>query len=392
MQEQKLFIPKGVGFSKPFLISLIIGAGFFVILFLFFLNHYSPKRRTENVVAPTTINQDEAITMMKSLALHAATTSDKAPVSLSAEEKGAAAVDSLEDNDEQTHHQEKLLKEAGDAEIMVANPTQQTKLSSSASSQTYHTIPHQSSHVVMPQFPSDAKDYAMQNAQPEKEAFLKTAPMKKTFISPMLHKSPSPYIVTAGAIIPATLVTGINSDLPGQLMAKVRRDVFDSTTGNHLLIPQGTTLIGLYDSRITYGQKRLLIAWSRMIFPNGSSMKLEGMPGVDLKGMAGLHDTVDNHYPRIFGSAILMSLLSAAGQLSQPQGSHDKLSNQQVIYGALGQELSQLSSRLIARNINIQPTIVIRPGAAFNVLLTRDLLLPHAYCRQEALRVRGNVT
>jgi type IV secretion system protein TrbI len=119
--------------------------------------------------------------------------------------------------------------------------------------------------------------------------------------------------IKAGTIIPATLVTGINSDLPGTMIGKVRRNVYDTVTGNYLLIPQGTTLIGNYDSKVVFGQSRVLIVWSRLIFPNGSSFDLQGMPGVDLTGMAGLHDQVDNHYKRIFGSALLFSVFGAAG-------------------------------------------------------------------------------
>ncbi len=223
--------------------------------------------------------------------------------------------------------------------------------------------------------------YKEQNMQTEKAAFLKSASQKdnKFYLNSKLTKPISPYEVKAGTIIPATLLTGINSDLPGQITAQVSQNVYDTVTGNYLLIPQGTRIIGLYDSKVAYGQSRVLIAWSRLIYPNGDSFDLEGQPGVDLMGMAGLHDLVDNHYVRIFGSALMFSLFGALGQLSQPQQANGILTNQQIIYGAIGQQMSQTGAQLVEKNINIQPTLKIRPGSLFNILLTRDMVLPGPY-------------
>lgn len=198
-------------------------------------------------------------------------------------------------------------------------------------------------------------------------------------IQGLLQPPISPYQLNAGTIIPANLVTGINSNLPGNIVAKVRRDVYDTATGNHLLIPQGTTLIGSYDSQVAYGQSRVLIVWSRLVFPDASSFDLQGMPGADLTGMAGLHDQVDKHYFRIFGSALMFSVFGAAGQLSQPQSNNNQLSSQQIIYGAIGQQMGQTASQLVAKNMNIQPTLKIRPGTDFNVLLTRDMILQYPH-------------
>jgi type IV secretion system protein VirB10 len=224
------------------------------------------------------------------------------------------------------------------------------------------------------------ENYQQQNQQPEKTAFLQNKKGKdKFYLDSKLTKPKSPYEVKAGTIIPATLQTGIDSDLPGQITAKVSRNVYDTVTGNYLLIPQGTTVIGVYDSQVAYGQSRVLIAWSRLIFPNGDSFDLQGQPGADLAGMAGLHDLVDNHYFRIFGSALLFSVFGAAGQLSQPQQTNSVLSNQQIIYGAIGQEMSQVGAKMIQKNMNIQPTLNIRPGTQFNILLTRDMVLPEPY-------------
>ena len=222
--------------------------------------------------------------------------------------------------------------------------------------------------------------YNARNKQLEKTAFLNNAKGPTgDIIGSKLHKPISPYEIKSGAIIPATLVTGINSDLPGQIMAKVRRDVFDTVMGNYLLILQGTTIIGRHDSQIAYGQKRILIVWNRLIFPNGDSFDLKGQPGVDLAGLAGLKDKVNNHYFRIFGSALMFILFGAVGQLAQPQNNSSQLTSQQIIYGAIGQQLSQTATQLIAKNMNIQPILNIRPGTGFNVLLTRDMVLSAAY-------------
>ncbi len=216
-----------------------------------------------------------------------------------------------------------------------------------------------------------------QNMQGEKNAFLQSAqsPTQSTLQGGVQNPA-SPYMVMAGSVIPATLITGINSDLPGQIQAIVSQNVYDSSTGNSVLIPQGARLVGQYDSQVAYGQSRVLIVWSRIIFPNDQSLDLQGMPGADLSGFAGLHDQVDNHYIRIFGSALLMSVFSAGMQLSQPQTSSvngASPSNQQIIAGAMGQELSQTATQMIQQNLNIQPTLNIRPGDNFNVLVTRDI-------------------
>ena len=217
--------------------------------------------------------------------------------------------------------------------------------------------------------------------QSEKQSFIKQNQKKddKFYLNSTLKKPVSPYEIKAGTIISATLVTGINSDLPGQITAKVSRNVYDTVTGGFLLIPQGTTILGVYDSQISYGQDRVLMAWSRLIFPNGDSFDLEGQRGVDLAGMAGLHDLVNNHYVRIFGSALAFSVFGALGQLSQPKQDTNTLTNQQIVYAAVGQQLNQISAQMIEKNMNIQPTITIRPGAEFNVLLSRDMILPGPY-------------
>lgn len=188
--------------------------------------------------------------------------------------------------------------------------------------------------------------------------------------------SHSPFELKAGTLIPAILQTQIDSDLPGMITAKIRRDVFDTKTGNYLLLPQGTTLIGRYQSQIAYGQERILIAWSRMIFPDASSQDLGDQPGVDVSGQSGLQDEVNHHFLRVFGASTMISSLAALGQLSQPRSPDSALA---LAFGSMGQQWTQTGTQLVDKNLAIQPTIVIRSGTLFNVILQKDLALPHSY-------------
>ena len=229
---------------------------------------------------------------------------------------------------------------------------------------------------------SGAGEYKSQNMQSQKTAFLKSNQKinKKFYLDSELQKPFSPYEILAGGLIPAQLVTAINSDLPGTIIAQVTNNVYDTVTGNYLLIPQGTRVLGTYDNQISYGQKRVLIVWNRLIFPNGTSFDLEGQPGVDLMGQAGLHDLVNNHYTRIFGSALAFSIFGALGQLSQPQQAANSYpTNSQIIYGAIGQNLTEAGIQLTEKNMNIQPTENIRIGCGLNILLTRDMVFPGRY-------------
>jgi type IV secretion system protein VirB10 len=210
------------------------------------------------------------------------------------------------------------------------------------------------------------------------------APPDRPEVLPAVVRGPvSAYEVKAGTIIPAVLLTGLNSDLPGQLVAQVREPVFDTETGQHLLVPQGARLLGLYDHQVVYGQERVLVSWKRIIFPNGASLSLrDGMPGTDAAGAAGFHDQVNHHLVRVFGSALLLSVISAGVQLSQipdfGQGFGGPTAGN-VLGAAVGQQLGQTSSELIRRGLNVAPTIEIRPGYAFNVMVTQDLVFPGHY-------------
>ena len=193
----------------------------------------------------------------------------------------------------------------------------------------------------------------------------------------------SPYELRAGFVIPATLISGINSELPGQIMAQVSQSVYDTPTGKHLLIPQGSRLVGSYSSEIAYGQSRVLIGWQRIVFPDGKALDIGSMPGADSAGYSGFYDQVNNHYFRIFGSAILMSGVVAGISMSQDSNNTSTSMNQQkagdVMSAALGQQLGQVTAEMIRKNMNISPTLEIRPGYRFNVIATKDLTFEKPY-------------
>jgi type IV secretion system protein VirB10 len=190
----------------------------------------------------------------------------------------------------------------------------------------------------------------------------------------------SPYELRAGFVLPAILISGINSDLPGQVIGQVSQDVLDTATGKWTLIPQGSRLVGQYSSDIAYGQARVLIAWQRIIFPDGKALDIGAMPGADSAGYAGFHDKVNNHYFRLFGSALLMSGVTAGIALSQPESLYgNRQTARSAMSEALGQQLGHVTAQMIARNMGISPTLEIRPGYRFNVVVTKDLTFSKPY-------------
>ena len=193
----------------------------------------------------------------------------------------------------------------------------------------------------------------------------------------------SPYMIRAGFVIPAIMISGINSDLPGQVMAQVSQNVWDTATGRFLLIPQGTRLIGAYSSDVAYGQERVLMAWQRLIFPDGKTFDIRAMPGADSAGYAGFTDQINNHWFRTISSAILMSGVIAAVDLSQDDNNSSDSSDRQragdALSEALGQTLGQVLGQIISKNLNVAPTLEIRPGYRFNVIAFKDMTLPGPY-------------
>jgi type IV secretion system protein VirB10 len=168
------------------------------------------------------------------------------------------------------------------------------------------------------------------------------------------------------------LITGIRSDLPGLITAQVSENVYDSPSGKYLLIPQGARLIGQYDSQVAFGQSRVLLVWTRLIMPNGKSIVLERQPGADTAGYSGLEDEVDNHWGALFKAAMLSTLLSVGSEVGTSATENELL---QAIRRGGAQSSNQVGQRVVSRNLDIQPTLTIRPGFPVRVLVNRDLVL-----------------
>ncbi|PTQ80604.1 TrbI/VirB10 family protein [Nitrosomonas ureae] len=196
-----------------------------------------------------------------------------------------------------------------------------------------------------------------------------------------VKKPPTPYVLQTGFVIPATLISGINSSLPGQIMAQVSQHIYDSPIGKWRLIPQGSRLVGTYSSEVEFGQARVLVAWQRIIFPDGKTMDIGAMPGADGVGYAGFKDQVNNHYMRIFGSALIMSAIVAGSTYSQRDsgGAFGRQNAGSIMSQSLGQQLGLVTANLIRKNLNISPTLEIRPGYRFNIIVTKDMKFSKPY-------------
>lgn len=183
----------------------------------------------------------------------------------------------------------------------------------------------------------------------------------------------SPYELMAGAVIPAALVTELNSDLPGRVIAQVTAPVYDSATGEHLLIPQGARLLGAYDSAVAYGDGRLLLVWNRLVFPNGWSISLQGMEATDPLGASGLSDRTDNHMGRLVGAIVLSSVISVGANEARDRGGGVSMSEN--IADAAAQQAAQTGARIVDRELNVRPTLRVRAGAPVRVLVGKDIQL-----------------
>lgn len=219
------------------------------------------------------------------------------------------------------------------------------------------------------------------NSQGAKEDFFNADLKELGYLPNRVVPQQSPFELKRGSVIPATLITGINSDLPGRITAQVSQNVYDSATGHRLLIPQGTKLFGRYDSKVSFGQKRVLVVWTDIIFPNGSTLQIGGMSGTDAQGYGGFNDKVNNHYFRTFGSAVLIALIGTGIDMAVPQSS--TLATQDTASDATRRNFAETFGRVddqtIQRNMDVQPTLEIRPGYKFNVLVDQDIMFPGTY-------------
>ena len=214
-----------------------------------------------------------------------------------------------------------------------------------------------------------------QNGQDSKLLFVNAPVDRRTTAPDRLSRPASPFIVQAGTIIPAALITGIRSDLPGQITAQVTENIFDSPTGRARLIPQGAKLIGVYDSQIAFGQSRVLLVWTRLIMPNGRSIVLERQQGADAGGHSGLEDEVDNHWAELFKAALLSTVLGVGAELGSGADSGSNTDIIQALRLSAANSLNQTGQKVVQRNLNIQPTLTIRPGFPVRVIVNRDLVL-----------------
>ncbi len=215
------------------------------------------------------------------------------------------------------------------------------------------------------------------NRQDDKREFTRSHRVADSTRDPIVLTPANAIYLGAGTIIPAVLLTGINSDLPGMITAQVAEPIYDTVTGKRILIPQCSTLIGEYDSRFTFGQERVLFVWTRVRFPNGRSLNLDGMPGTDLSGFAGVSDQVDNHWWRLAKGVVLGSLLGAAAQQSYGGGlSTANPSLGQLAAAGAAQNINSSGQQIVQKNLQVQPTLVIRPGQRVAVFVTKDIVLP----------------
>ncbi|MGY6633218.1 MAG: TrbI/VirB10 family protein [Alkalilacustris sp.] len=238
------------------------------------------------------------------------------------------------------------------------------------------TVPRGGAPAVPPpaapgMFPTLSPGAGSADTVAEREAFL-TRPTGRDPVSPeRLAPPPSPYTLQAGSVITAALMTGLRSDLPGQIAAQVTAPVYDSPSGRYLLIPQGARLIGEYDSRIAAGQTRLLLVWTRLILPDGRSITLTREPGADASGAAGLEDRVDNHWRRILLAAGLATLLN----LGIERGADSENDVARAIREAAQDTIGRTGDDIVRRQLAVPPTLTIRPGFPVRVVVTQDLIL-----------------
>jgi type IV secretion system protein TrbI len=210
--------------------------------------------------------------------------------------------------------------------------------------------------------------------QIRKLAFLKSGPDKEIYNPHTLQRQVSPYQLLAGTIISASLLTGLNADLPGFVIAQVTEHTYDTVSGRNLLIPQGSRLIGKYDSVVAYGQERALVVWQRIIRPDGSSIGIDNLPATDTAGYAGLADSVDLHTWKLLKGVTLATVLGVSSSLAFGSGSGDS-DIIRALREATGQTVNRAGQRLIERELNVQPTLTVRPGWPLRIIVHKDLVL-----------------
>jgi len=263
-----------------------------------------------------------------------------------------------------------------DAEQQRANQeTEAARTSKVFASTTAPTTPPRAASQEAANAASSSDETFAQNGQDRKLLFVNAPVDRRTTAPDRLSRPASPFVIQAGTIIPAALITGIRSDLPGQIAAQVTENIYDTPTGRARLIPQGARLIGVYDSQVAFGQSRVLLVWIRLIMPNGRSIVLERQQGADAGGYSGLEDEIDNHWGELFKAALLSTVLGVGAELGSGEDTGNNTAILQALRLGAANSLNQTGQQLVRRNLNIQPTLTIRPGFPVRVLVSRDLVL-----------------
>jgi type IV secretory pathway VirB10-like protein len=237
------------------------------------------------------------------------------------------------------------------------------------------TPPHASSQETPANTTLSSDETFAQNGQDRKLLFVNAPVDRRTTAPDRISHPASPFVVQAGTVIPAALITGIRSDLPGQITAQVTENVYDTPTGRARLVPQGARLIGIYDSQVAFGQSRVLLVWTRLIMPNGRSIVLERQPEADTAGYAGLEDDVDYRWKELLGAAALSTLLGVGSELGSGADNGSNTAILQALRLGAANSLNQTGQQVVRRNLDIQPTLTIRPGFPVRVIVNRDLVL-----------------
>jgi type IV secretory pathway VirB10-like protein len=263
-----------------------------------------------------------------------------------------------------------------DAEQQRANQETEAARTSKVFASTTAVTPQHAASQETPTNTAPSSDEAFaQNGQDRKLLFVNSPVDRRTTAPDRLSRPASPFVVQAGTVIPAALITGIRSDIPGQITAQVTENIYDTPTGRACLIPQGARLIGLYDSQVAFGQSRVLLVWTRLIMPNGRSIVLERQQGADAGGYSGLEDEVDNHWAELFKAALLSTILGVGAELGSGAGTGSNTDIIQALRLGAANSLNQTGQQVVRRNLNIQPTLTIRSGFPVRVIVNRDLVL-----------------
>jgi type IV secretion system protein VirB10 len=265
--------------------------------------------------------------------------------------------------------------------VDISDVSAQAPGAASAGARQSNIVPGGAQDLYAAALKAGAAGQVDQNGQASKEDFFNADIKDLGYLPNQVVPQQSRYELKRGSVIPATLITGIDSDLPGRITAQISQNVYDSATGHYTLVPQGTKLLGRYDSKVSFGQNRVLVVWTDIIFPNGSTLQIGGMAGTDAEGYSGFNDKVDSHYLRTFGSAALVALIGTGIDMSMPESS--TLATQDTASDAARRNFAETFGRVaeqtISKNLNVQPTIKIRPGYRFNVLVDQDIIFPGNY-------------